>query len=435
VTRPARSAAAHPPVGVTGHDVANIELAESGSRRIAWAAREMPVLAAIRQRFAKDRPFRGIRVGACLHVTAETANLALTLRDGGASVALCASNPLSTNDEVAASLAANEDIAVYARKGEDRETYYSHIRAVLASAPEITMDDGADLVTELHTERRDLLAGVRGGTEETTTGVLRLRAMAAEKVLAYPIVAVNDAYTKHLFDNRFGTGQSAVDGILRATNVLLAGKTVVICGYGWVGKGIAGRMRGMGANVVVCEVHPLRALEAAMEGFRVLPIAEAARIGELFVTATGNVNVIGRDAIAGLKDGAILANAGHFNDEIDLRALAELAGERVTTMRPFVEEYALRDGRRIVVLADGRLVNLAAADGHPAAVMDMSFANQALSVEFLLKGSGTLRPEVHPVPREIDETVALLKLRAMGIAIDEMTAEQKAYTASWRSGT
>ena len=419
---------------VLAHDVTDLGLAAAGAKRITWAAREMPVLRSIRERFAKERPIDGIRIGACLHVTAETANLMLALRDGGAVIALCASNPLSTNDEVAASLIADEGISVYARKGEDHDTYYRHINAVLAMKPEITMDDGADLVTELHTKRRELLAHVRGGTEETTTGVSRLRAMAEEGVLAYPIIAVNDAFTKHLFDNRFGTGQSAVDGILRATNVLLAGKTVVVLGYGWVGRGIASRMRGMGAIVLVCEVDPLRALEAAMDGFEVTTIAAAAPRGDLFVTATGNLNVIGREHLAALKDGAILANAGHFNDEIDLGALADLGAER-STLRPLVEEYRLRDGRRIVVLAEGRLVNLAAAEGHPAAVMDMSFANQAFAVELLVRGQATPEPKVYGVPRDIDERVARLKLAAMGMQVDELTEEQRAYAASWRSGT
>lgn len=416
------------------HDVADLALAPAGARRIMWAAREMPVLASIRERFRRERPLAEVRFGACLHVTAETANLALTLRDGGAQVALCASNPLSTNDEVAASLVVDEGIAVFARKGEDRDTYYRHIGAVLDTRPEITMDDGADLVTELHTKRRELLAGVRGGTEETTTGVIRLRAMAAEGVLAYPIVAVNDAFTKHLFDNRFGTGQSAVDGILRATNVLLAGKTVVVAGYGWVGRGIASRMRGMGAIVLVSEVDPLRALEAAMDGFEVASMAEAAARGDVFVTATGNVNVIAREHLARLKDGAILANAGHFNDEIDIPALEAVAAEK-QVLRPLVEEYRLRDGRRVVLLAEGRLVNLAAAEGHPPAVMDMSFANQAFAVERLVRESGTLPPQVHGVPRDIDEMVARLKLAAMGMAVDEMTEEQRTYAASWRMGT
>ena len=416
------------------HDVLDLGLAEAGSRRIAWAAREMPVLASIRERFAGERPLRDVRIGACLHVTAETANLVLALRDGGASVALCASNPLSTNDEVASALVANEGVAVFARKGEDRDTYYAHINAVLATRPQLTMDDGADLVTELHTKRRELLPEVRGGTEETTTGVTRLRAMAAEGVLAYPIVAVNDAFTKHLFDNRYGTGQSAVDGILRATNVLLAGKTAVVVGYGWVGRGIASRLRGMGAITLICEVDALRALEAAMDGFEVTTVADAAARGDLFVTATGNVNVIGKEHLEALKDGAILANAGHFNDEIDLGSLGRLAACR-RTPRPFVEEYELRDGRRIVVLAEGRLVNLSAAEGHPAAVMDLSFANQALAVERLVREGGSMSAQVHSVPREIDESVARLKLEAMGMRIDEMTEEQRLYAASWRSGT
>jgi adenosylhomocysteinase len=415
-------------------DVTDLGLAEAGSRRIAWAAREMPVLAAIRARFKKERPFQGLRMGACLHVTAETANLAVVLRDGGASVALCASNPLSTQDDVAAALVASERIATFARKGEDRGSYYAHINAVLATEPELTMDDGADLVTELHTKRRELLARVRGGTEETTTGVTRLRAMASEGVLAYPIIAVNDALTKHLFDNRYGTGQSAVDGILRATNLLLAGKTAVVAGYGWVGRGIASRLRGMGSIVIVCEVDPLRALEAAMDGFEVTSVAEAASRGDLFVTATGNVNVIGEAAIAKLRDGAIVANAGHFNDEIDLKALAAQATS-TCALRPFVEEYTLRDGRHVVVLGEGRLVNLAAAEGHPPAVMDMSFANQALSVEYLVKNAGTLKPQVYPVPRELDLEIARRKLDAMGMKIDAMTEEQTTYSRSWKSGT
>jgi len=416
------------------HDVTDLGLAEAGARRIAWAAREMPVLSQIRERLAKERPFADLRIGACLHVTAETANLMLVLRDGGARIALCASNPLSTQDDVAAALVANEGIAVFARKGEDRDTYYAHIRSVLETRPQITMDDGADVVTELHTRRRELLPEVRGGTEETTTGVTRLRAMAAEGVLAYPIVAVNDALTKHLFDNRYGTGQSAVDGILRATNLLLAGKTAVVAGYGWVGRGIASRLRGMGSIVLICEVDPLRALEAAMDGFEVTTVVAAARRGDLFVTATGNVNVIGRDAIANLKDGAIVANAGHFNDEIDLKALGEQATSR-REMRPFVEEYTLRDGRHVVVLGEGRLVNLAAAEGHPPAVMDMSFANQALAVEYLVTKGGTLAPQVYPVPHELDEEIARRKLEAMGMKIDSMTTAQSEYARSWKAGT
>ena len=416
------------------YDVTDLGLADAGARRVEWASREMPVLAQIRERFHRERPLRDLRIGACLHVTAETANLALTLRDGGASVALCASNPLSTQDDVAAALVANERIATFARKGEDRDTYYAHINAVLATRPEITMDDGADLVTELHTRRRELLSDVRGGTEETTTGVTRLRAMAAEGVLAYPIIAVNDALTKHLFDNRYGTGQSAVDGILRATNLLLAGKIAVVAGYGWVGRGIASRLRGMGAIVLVCEVDPLHALEAAMDGFEVTTVVDAAARGDLFVTATGNVNVIGREAIAHLKDGAIVANAGHFNDEIDLDALSAQAASRCE-LRPFVEEFRLRDGRRVVVLGEGRLVNLAAAEGHPPAVMDMSFANQALAVEYLVAQRGALAPQVYPVPRELDEEVARRKLEAMRMRIDTMTSEQTAYTRSWKAGT
>ena len=416
------------------HDVADLGKAAAGERRIQWAEREMPVLRSIRQRFMSERPLAGLRIGACLHVTAETANLMITLKAGGASVALCASNPLSTQDDVAASLVANDKIATYARKGEDRDTYYSHINDVLATRPQLTMDDGADLVTELHTKRRELLAEVRGGTEETTTGVTRLRAMASEGVLAYPIVAVNDALTKHFFDNRYGTGQSAVDGVIRATNLLLAGKTAIVAGYGWVGRGIASRLRGMGAITIVCEVDPLRALEAAMDGFEVTTIAEAAGRGDLFITATGNVNVIGKEALAKLKDGAIVANAGHFNDEIDLSTLTTLA-TGCRELRPFVNEYKLKDGRSVVVLADGRLVNLAAAEGHPPAVMDMSFANQALSVEYVVKNASTLEPRVYPVPRELDEDIARRKLAAMGMRIDAMTEEQRSYANSWKAGT
>ncbi len=416
------------------HDVTDIGLAGAGERRIQWAAREMPVLAGIQARFAKERPLAGLRIGACLHVTAETANLMLALKAGGAELALCASNPLSTQDDVAAALVANDGISVFARKGEDRDTYYSHINAVLATKPQLTMDDGADLVTELHTKRRELLPGVRGGTEETTTGVTRLRAMATEGVLAYPIVAVNDALTKHFFDNRYGTGQSAVDGVLRATNLLLAGKTAVVAGYGWVGRGIATRLRGMGAITIVTEIDPFKALEAAMDGFEVTTMVEAAARGDLFITATGNVNVIGKDALAKLKDGAIVANAGHFNDEIDLSTLAKLA-TGCRELRPFVSEYRLKDGRSVVVLADGRLVNLSAAEGHPPAVMDMSFADQALSVEYLLKNAGTLTSQVYPVPAELDERIARAKIAAMGMKIDEMTDEQRQYASSWKAGT
>ena len=414
------------------HDVAEMALAESGRRRVEWAAREMPVLAAIRARLAKEQPFAGLRIAACLHVTTETANLALALRDAGASVALCASNPLSTQDDAAAAIV-SEGISVFARKGEDRDTYYRHINAILETKAQITMDDGADVVTLLHTERKELLANVKGGTEETTTGVIRLRAMAAEGVLAYPIVAVNEARTKHMFDNQYGTGQSSVDAVLRATNILLAGKNAVVCGYGWVGRGVAQRFRGMGAIVVITEVDALRGLEAAMDGYQVMPIAQAARIGDLFITATGNVNVISGEHFALMKDGAILANAGHFNDEIELGALEKLAkGKR--EVRRFVEEYQLPD-KNIYVLAEGRLVNHVAAEANPAAVMDMSFANQVLSIEYLMKNAGRLAPQVYPVPRELDEEIARRKLEAMGKRIDSMTEEQRVYANSWKAGT
>jgi adenosylhomocysteinase len=415
------------------HDVVDLGLADVGSRRVEWAGREMPVLAGIRARLAKERPFAGLRIAACLHVTTETANLAIALRDAGASVALCASNPLSTQDDAAAALVANEGIVVYARKGEDRDTYFRHINAVLETRPQITMDDGADVVTLLHTERKDLLPQVKGGTEETTTGVIRLRAMAAEGVLAYPIVAVNEAQTKHMFDNQYGTGQSAVDGILRATNILLAGKTVVVAGYGWVGRGVASRFRGMGSIVIIAEVDPLRGLEAAMDGYQVMPIAEAARRGDLFITCTGNVNVIAAKHFATMKDGAILANAGHFNDEIELGALAKLARSK-REVRRFVDEYDLGE-RKIFVLGEGRLVNHVAAEANPAAVMDMSFANQALSIEYLIKNAGTLAPQVYPVPRELDEEISRTKLEAMGMRIDKMTDEQATYAKSWKAGT
>ena len=416
------------------HDVADLSLADAGLRRTAWSAREMPVLAQIRARVAKERPFEGLHVGACLHVTTETANLALTLRDAGASVALCASNPLSTQDDAAAALVANEGIAVFARKGEDRDTYYQHIEAVLATKPEITMDDGADVVTLLHTTRRELLPNVRGGTEETTTGVIRLRAMAAEGVLAYPIVAVNEARTKHMFDNQYGTGQSAIDGLLRATNVLIAGKTAVVCGYGWVGRGVASRLRGMGAITIVVEVDPLRGLEAAMDGYQVMPIAQAAARGDLFITTTGNLNVIGAAHFPHLKDGAILANAGHFNDEIEIPAL-ERQSQSKRIVRPFVEEYTLASGKKVFLLAEGRLLNHAAAEANPAAVMDLSFSNQVLSIEHLLAHRRELEPRVYPVPEAIDALIARLKLEAMGMEIDTMTAEQRAYATSWQAGT
>jgi adenosylhomocysteinase len=408
-------------------------LASVGRDRIAWAEREMPVLRQIRERFARERPLSGSRIAACLHVTSETAALVRTLMAGGGEVALCASNPLSTQDEVAAALA-EEGVRVFAVRGEDRETYYRHIQQALEIEPHLTLDDGADLVTTLHRERTNLLGTVVGGTEETTTGVLRLRAMAREGILRYPIVAVNDAKTKHWFDNRYGTGQSALDGILRATNLLLAGRKVVVCGYGACGRGVAARARGLGAHVIVTEVDPLPALEAVMDGFAVMPSLEAARVGEVFVTVTGNRGVLRREHFEEMRDGAVLANAGHFNVEIDLDALQAMSVRR-RRVREHVDEYTLPDGRRLYVLAEGRLVNLAAAEGHPAAVMDMSFANQALCVEWLVRAGRDLPPQVYPVPEEIDRQVAALKLRAMGVRIDELTPEQRAYLESWWEGT
>ena len=416
-------------------DVKDLGLAPKGRERIEWASGEMRVLALIRERFQKERPLTGITIGACLHVTTETANLVETLFAGGAEVALCASNPLSTQDDVAAALCEETGIEVYAIKGEDNETYYRHINSVLDTRPNVTMDDGADLVSLLHKERQDQLGEVIGGTEETTTGVIRMRAMAADGALRYPIVSVNDANTKHLFDNRFGTGQSTIDAIMRSTNLLLAGRTVVVCGYGMCGRGVASRAKGLGAQVVVTEVDPLPALEAAMEGYRVMPLREAARIGEVFVTVTGDTGVIRREHLELMRDGAVLANAGHFDVEIDKSALAELAGGAVRRIRDFVDEFTFADGRRVHLLAEGRLVNLAAAEGHPAAVMDMSFANQALSVEWIVKRRGTLAPEVHPVPAEIDAEVARLKLQTMGIEIDALTKEQEEYLRSWEQGT
>ena len=415
-------------------DVKDLGLAEKGRDRIDWAGREMKVLALIRERFEKERPLSGIRVAACLHVTTETANLLETLQAGGAEVAVCASNPLSTQDDVAAALCDQDGVNAYAIKGEDNETYYGHIRAVLDHHPQITMDDGADLVSVLHKERREQLSEVIGGTEETTTGVIRLRAMAAEGKLAYPIVAVNDARTKHLFDNRFGTGQSTIDGIIRATNLLLAGRVVVVSGYGMCGRGVSSRARGLGARVVITEVSPVAALEAAMEGFEVLPLRDAARIGDVFVTVTGDTGVIREEHLRAMKDGAVLANSGHFDVEIDKTALEELSIER-RRLREYVDEYRMRDGRRINLLAEGRLVNLAAAEGHPAAVMDMSFANQALCVEWIVKQGEGLDDRVHTVPTEIDDEVARLKLQSMGIDIDQLTPEQEAYLSSWEQGT
>jgi adenosylhomocysteinase len=415
-------------------DVKDLALAAAGRDRIDWAAREMQVLALIRERFEKEKPLNGIRVAACLHVTTETANLLATLKAGGAEVAACASNPLSTQDDVAAALCEQEGVHTYAIRGEDDETYYSHIRSVLDHKPHLTMDDGADLVSILHRERPEQVKEVIGGTEETTTGVIRLRAMAADDALGYPIVAVNDAQTKHLFDNRFGTGQSTIDGIIRATNLLLAGRVVVVCGYGMCGRGVASRARGMGARVVVTEVSPVAALEAAMEGYEVLPLREAARHGEVFVTVTGDTSVVRREHLEVMRDGAVLANSGHFDVEIDKGALRDLStGQR--RIRDHVDEYTMPDGRRIHLLADGRLVNLAAAEGHPAAVMDMSFANQALCAEWIVQRAKGLTPSVHTVPPEIDAEVALLKLRSMGIEIDELSAEQEEYLRSWEHGT
>jgi adenosylhomocysteinase len=415
-------------------DIRDIGLADAGALKIEWADRQMPVLAGIRERFTAEQPLAGWRISACLHVTAETANLMKTLKAGGADAVLCSSNPLSTQDDVAASLVAHHGIPTYAIKGEDRDSYYGHIAAALDHAPQVTMDDGADLVNELHTRRTELLPDVVGGTEETTTGIIRLRAMATAGKLRYPVLGVNEALTKHLFDNRYGTGQSAIDGILRATNVLIAGKQVVIGGYGWVGRGIAARAAGMGGIVTVVEVDPIRALEAAMDGYRVTTASVAAGVGEIFIAATGNLNVWGAADFPKMRDGAILANAGHFNDEFELSALESQAASS-REVRPFTREYLMADGRRIFLLADGRLVNLGAAEGHPALVMDMSFANQALGLEWLRSHVSELKPEVYGIPEEIDREVARLKLIHMGIEIDPMTVAQKAYSESWESGT
>ena len=416
------------------YHVKDLALAEAGQQRIAWAERDMPVLRQIRERFAREKPLKGIRVAACLHVTTETANLMRTLKAGGAEVVLTASNPLSTQDDVAAALVVYDDIPVFAIKGEDTETYYQHIHAALDFHPHITMDDGADLISTLHKERREQLAEIIGGTEETTTGVIRLRAMADDGALAFPVIAVNDAMTKHLFDNRYGTGQSTWDGVLRATNILLAGRTVVVAGYGWCGRGVAMRAEGLGARVIVTEVDPLRALEAAMDGYWVMPMKEAARVGDVFITVTGDIHVLDREHFEVMKDGAIMANSGHFNVEINIPALEEMAVAK-RKARPFVEEYEMPDGRRLYLLAEGRLVNLAAAEGHPASVMDMSFANQALSVEYLVKEGRNLKPMVYSVPKHLDENVARLKLQAMGIEIDTLTPEQEKYLHSWEMGT
>ena len=417
-----------------GYDVKDPKLAAEGQDLIEWAAREMPVLTLIRLRFLKEQPLKGLKIGACLHVTSETANLMLTLKGGGADVALCASNPLSTNDAVAAALATQHNIKTYAIRGEDNDTYYEHIEAALDHRPAVTMDDGADLVSVLHKSRQQQLPEVIGGTEETTTGVIRLKAMADRGVLRYPIIAVNEADTKHMFDNRYGTGQSTIDGIIRSTNVLLAGKTFVIAGYGWVGRGLASRAKGHGADVVVTEVDSVKALEAAMDGFRVMKMDDAAKVGDIFVTVTGDVNVLDRKHFEAMKDGAILANSGHFNSEINLKALDALASG-VRQVRPSVQEYKLRDGRRLHLLGEGRLINLAAAEGHPAAVMDMSFANQALCAEYVAANVTKLERRVYDVPDDIDKEVARLKLKAMGIAIDTLTEEQERYLSSWEEGT
>jgi adenosylhomocysteinase len=419
---------------MVAHDVKDLGLAEKGKLRIEWAEQWMPVLRLIRSRFEKERPLEGITLVACLHVTTETANLMRTLKAGGAKVALCASNPLSTQDDAAASLVADFDVPTFAIKGEDTKTYYKHINQALDFGPNITMDDGADTVSVIHSERRDLAGSIIGGTEETTTGVIRLRAMEKDGVLLYPIVAVNDAYTKHLFDNRYGTGQSTIDGILRATNYLLAGSAFVVAGYGWCGRGVAMRAKGMGARVVVTEVDPLRALEASMDGFDVVPMADAAKIGDVFCTLTGDINVIRPEHFAVMKDRAIISNSGHFNVELNLKGLAAMAKSH-RQVRESVEEYVLQDGRRIYVLGEGRLVNLAAAEGHPAVVMDMSFADQALSAEYIAARGRELERKVYSVPRELDEQVARLKLEALGIRIDELTEEQREYLASWEMGT
>ena len=415
-------------------DVKDLALADLGKRRTDWAFQSMPVLQTIRKEFIKSQPLEGIRIAACLHVTTETANLMITLRDGGASIILCASNPLSTQDDVASTLVKDYGIPTYAIKGEDNDSYYQHIDVALDHAPHITMDDGCDLVTIMHQKRPELLDNVLGGTEETTTGVIRLRAMANDGILRYPVIAINDALTKHLFDNRHGTGQSTLDGINRATNYLIAGTTFVVAGYGWCGRGLAMRARGMGANVIVTEVDPLKATEAVMDGYRVMTMAEAAEIGDIFVTVTGNKSVIRREHFDKLKNGAILSNSGHFNVEIDLETLADMASSR-REIREFVEEFALRDGRRVYVLGEGRLINLAAAEGHPASVMDMSFANQSLSVEYMVKNHKSLKKTVHVVPEAIDQKVAQMKLESMGVRIDRLTPEQEKYLASWSEGT
>ncbi len=416
------------------HDIKDMSLADKGKLRIEWASYEMPVLKLIRERFSKEKPLKGMQISACLHVTTETANLMITLKEGGASLALCASNPLSTQDDVAAALVKYYDIPVFAIKGEDKETYYEHINKVLDFKPNITMDDGGDLVSTIHASREDILEHIIAGTEETTTGVIRFRSMQEQGVLKFPVIAVNDAKTKHFFDNRYGTGQSTIDGILRATNVLLAGKNFVVAGYGWCGRGIAMRARGMGANVIITEVDPLKALEAVMDGYRVMPMSEASKIGDIFVTVTGDINVIREEHFKEMKSGAIVANSGHFNVEIDIKALEKLAVKK-RRIREYVDEYELEDGRKIFLLGEGRLINLAAAEGHPASVMDMSFANQALCAEYIKKEGEKLKPKVYSVPEEIDKEVARLKLKSMGINIDKLTKEQEKYLKSWELGT
>ncbi len=417
------------------HHVKKLELATGGRYRIEWAEQEMPVLRSIKKQFKEEQPLKGLRISACLHVTTETANLMHALQLGGADIVLCASNPLSTQDDVAASLVANYEIPVYAIKGEDNTTYYEHIKAALDHKPHMTMDDGADLVSLLHKERRELLDGVVGGTEETTTGVIRLRAMAKQGALKFPIIAINDANTKHMFDNRYGTGQSTLDGVIRATNVLLAGKTIVVAGYGWCSRGIAMRAQGMGGNVVVTEIDPLKALEAVMDGFRVMPMAAAAPLGDIFISATGDINVIDERHFPLMKDGALVANSGHFNVEINIPQLAALSQGGPRQVREFVEQYTLKTGQRINLLGEGRLINLASAEGHPASVMDMSFANQALSAMYMAQNARSLKPNVYTVPEEIDKEVARLKLAAMGVKIDALTPEQEKYLASWEEGT
>ncbi len=420
---------------MSNYDIRDINLAEGGVRRIEWAEREMPVLRMIRERFEREKPLKGVRLSACLHVTTETANLARTLVAGGADLVLTASNPLSTQDDVAAALVNRYEVPTFAIKGEDNATYYKHIAAALDHKPHMTMDDGADLVSTLHKQRRELLPNVIGGTEETTTGVIRLRAMAADGMLAFPVIAVNDAMTKHFFDNRYGTGQSTIDGIIRATNVLLAGKRFVVAGYGWCGRGLAMRARGMGALVIVTEVDPLKALEAVMDGYEVMPMAEAAKIGDIFCTVTGDINVIDKHHFEVMKDGAIVANSGHFNVEINIPALEKMAKGEPRLVRPFVQQYELPDGRKINILGEGRLINLASAEGHPASVMDMSFANQALAAEYMVKNADKLEKRVYSVPAEIDAEIARLKLAAMGVQIDTLTEEQIRYLNSWEEGT